>query len=145
MLLEECALVDRNNAPNNLLNVTFDIHYSVHRHCFNTEHLSSPPVFSGVRVSGSLVLCVYFVDRCLSFCTFLFCHCVVCSSSIYGFWLSGVWCLKTLLEVIHRQYTCHTKCTQAHTHSFILFWSNSYTIQNAAPSAPKHSFNTRLK
>ena len=47
LLLEECALVDRNNAPNNLLNVTFDIHYSVHRHCFNTEHLSSPPVFSG--------------------------------------------------------------------------------------------------
>jgi hypothetical protein len=104
LLLEECALVDRNNAPNNLLNVTFDIHYSVHRHCFNTEYLSSPPVFSGVRVSGSLVLYVYFVDHCLSFCTFLFCHCVVCSSSIYGFWLSGVWCLKTLLEVIHRQY-----------------------------------------
>jgi hypothetical protein len=34
----------------------------------------------------SLVLCVYFVDRCLSFCTFSFGHCVVCSSSIYGFW-----------------------------------------------------------
>ena len=28
------------------------------------EHLSSPPVFSGVRVTRSLVLCVYFVDRC---------------------------------------------------------------------------------
>jgi hypothetical protein len=34
----------------------------------------------------SLVLCVYFVDCCLSFCTFSFGHCVVCSSSIYGFW-----------------------------------------------------------
>jgi hypothetical protein len=33
------------------------------------EHLSSPPVFSGVRVTRSLVLCVCFVDRCLSFCT----------------------------------------------------------------------------
>jgi hypothetical protein len=43
--------------------------------------------FSGVRVTRSLVLCVYFVDRCLSFCTFPFGHCVVCSSSIYGFWL----------------------------------------------------------
>jgi hypothetical protein len=32
-----------------------------------------------------LVLCVYFVDRCLSFCLFSFSHCVVCSSSIYGF------------------------------------------------------------
>ena len=45
------------------------------------------PGFSGVRVTRSLVLCVCFVDRCLSFCTFSFCYCVVCSSSIYGFWL----------------------------------------------------------
>ena len=30
-------------------------------------HLSSPPVFSGVRVTRFLVLCVCFVDRCLSF------------------------------------------------------------------------------
>jgi hypothetical protein len=34
------------------------------------EHLSSPPVFSGVRVTRSLVSCVCFVDRCLSFCIF---------------------------------------------------------------------------
>ena len=34
-------------------------------------HLSSPPVFSGVRVTRSLVLYVCFVDHCLSFCTFL--------------------------------------------------------------------------
>jgi hypothetical protein len=34
------------------------------------EHLSSPPVFSGVRVTRFLVLYVCFVDRCLSFCTF---------------------------------------------------------------------------
>jgi hypothetical protein len=51
------------------------------------EHLSSPPVFSGVRVTRSLVLYVCFVDRCLSlkFVLFSFGHCVVCSSSIYGF------------------------------------------------------------
>ena len=36
------------------------------------EHLSSPPVFSGVRVTRSLVLYVCFVDRCFSFCTFFF-------------------------------------------------------------------------
>jgi hypothetical protein len=30
----------------------------------------SPPVFSGVHVTRSLVLYVCFVDRCLSFCTF---------------------------------------------------------------------------
>jgi hypothetical protein len=43
------------------------------------EHLSSPPVFSGVRVTRSLVVPVSIVDRCLSFCTFSFGHCVVCS------------------------------------------------------------------
>ena len=43
-------------------------------------------LFSGVRVTRSLVLWVCFIDRCLSFCTFLG-HCVVCSSSIYRFWL----------------------------------------------------------
>ena len=46
------------------------------------EHLSSPPAFSGLRDTRSLV--VYVVDRCLSFCAFSFGHCVVCSSSIYG-------------------------------------------------------------
>ena len=40
------------------------------------QYPSPPPVFSGVRVTRSVVLCVCFVDRCLSFCTFfwpLFC------------------------------------------------------------------------
>ena len=36
-----------------------------------------------------------FVDRCLSCCPFSFGHCVVCSSSIYGFWLP-LWYLQTL-------------------------------------------------
>ena len=40
------------------------------------KHLSSPPVLSGVRVTQSLVLYVCFVDRCLSFCTFSFGHCL---------------------------------------------------------------------
>jgi hypothetical protein len=71
------------------------------------EHLSVPLVFSGVHVTRSLVLCVCFVDRCLSFCTFSFSHCVFCSS-IYGFW-SPLWCLQTLL--IHTLYDnfCITK------------------------------------
>ena len=34
------------------------------------EHLSSLPVFSRVRVTRSLVLCICFVDRCLSFSNF---------------------------------------------------------------------------
>jgi len=36
------------------------------------EHLISHPIFSGVRVTRSLVLCVCLVDRCLSFCPFFF-------------------------------------------------------------------------
>ena len=51
------------------------------------ERLSSLPVFSGVRVTRSLVLC-----------TFSFCHWVVCSSSIYRFWLP-LWYLKLFLAV----------------------------------------------
>ena len=61
------------------------------------EHLSSPPVSDEVRVTGFLVLCVCFVDRCSSFCTFSFGHCVVCFSSIYGFWLP-LWYLQILLR-----------------------------------------------
>ena len=60
------------------------------------EHLCSSPVFCGVRITRSLVLCVCFVYRCLSFWTFSFGHAVVCSSSIYGFWLP-FWYLQTLL------------------------------------------------
>ena len=41
--------------------------------------------FSGVPVTRSLILYVCFVDRCVFFCAFSFGHCVVCSSSIYGF------------------------------------------------------------
>jgi hypothetical protein len=51
-----------------------------------------------VYVTRSLVLYVCFVDRCLSFCTFSFGHCVVCSFSIYGFWLP-LWYLQTLLTL----------------------------------------------
>ena len=61
------------------------------------EHLSSPPVFSGVRVNRSLILYICFVDRCLSFSTFSFVHCAICSFSIYGFWLL-LWYLQTLLR-----------------------------------------------
>jgi hypothetical protein len=53
--------------------------------------------FSGIRVTRSLVLCVCFIDRCLSFCTLSFDHCVVCSSSIYVFWLH-LWYLQTTLK-----------------------------------------------
>ena len=47
----------------------------------NNLYLSSHPVFSGVRVPRSLVLCV--VDHCLFFCPSSFDHCVCFST--YGF------------------------------------------------------------
>ena len=53
--------------------------------------------FSRVRVTRSLALCVCFVDRCLSFCSFSFGHCVVCPSYIYKLWLP-LWYIQTLLE-----------------------------------------------
>jgi len=55
------------------------------------------PVFSGVRATRSLVLYVCFVGLCLSFCTFSFSNCIVCSSSIHGFWLPLLY-LQTLLR-----------------------------------------------
>ena len=48
-----------------------------------------------IHVARPLVLYVCFVDCCLSFWTFSFGHCVVCSS-IYGFWLP-LWNLQALL------------------------------------------------
>jgi hypothetical protein len=49
------------------------------------EHLSSSPVFSGVRVTRSLALYVYVVDRCLSFCTFSFVLSVLLQSTFSPF------------------------------------------------------------
>ena len=46
------------------------------------ELLSSPRGFSEIRVARSLIFCVMFVDRCLSFCPFSFDDGIVCPSSI---------------------------------------------------------------
>ena len=67
------------------------------------EHLSSSTVFSGVRVTRYSVVCVCFVDRCLSFCTFFFGHYVVCSSSIYGFWLPPLVSLNSFSTKTRKQ------------------------------------------
>jgi hypothetical protein len=53
---------------------------------------------SGVRVIRSLVFYVCFVYNYLSFSTFPFGHCVVCSFSIYGFRLP-LWYLQTLRDL----------------------------------------------
>ena len=86
------------------------------------EHLRSPPFFSEVRVTRSLVLCVCFGDRCLSFCTFSFGHCVVCSSLIYGFWLP-LWYLQTFLT---KTYVSTTPQNIVKCHN--IYWPSSEQI-----------------
>ena len=96
------------------------------------EHLNSPHVFNGFRVARSLVLYVCFVDCCLSFCTFPFGHCVVCSSSIYGFWLS-LWYLQTLQCIKPGQwaiiYLCAMGIDFVSFYDFdIWFWNYSDSV-----------------
>jgi hypothetical protein len=92
------------------------------------EHLRSPPIFNGVRVTRYLASYVCCVDHCLSFCTFSFGHCVFCSSSIYWFWLP-LWYLKTLLIKILPQssleFSCYSIClsyTMLHWRYFVYLW-----------------------
>ena len=60
------------------------------------EHPSSPPIFSWVRVSRSLVLWVF----CrLLFVLFSFGHCALCFSSTYGFWLPPFGIFKLFLII----------------------------------------------
>ena len=56
------------------------------------EHLSSPPAFSGVRVTRSLDSYVCFVYRCLSFCNFFT---IVLSVLRYT---DSDWYLQTLID-----------------------------------------------
>ena len=65
-----------------ILNMNATVPLAEQELLIHVEHMCSPSVFSGVRVTRSLVLCVCFVDRCLSLCPFSFSHCVVCSSLI---------------------------------------------------------------
>ena len=83
------------------------------KHSLPPEHLSSPPVFSGVPVTRSLVLYVCFVYRCLSFSTFSFGYCVVFSSSIYGFWLPLIF--KPFL------YKCYLNFQSVSWYAYILW------------------------
>ena len=55
---------------------------------YNTsDNVSVITIVNQLNKRGALVLCVCFVDRYLSFRPFSFGHCIVCSFSIYGFWL----------------------------------------------------------
>ena len=88
------------------------------------DHLSSPTVFSEVRVTRSLVYkCVRFVDCCLSCCPFSFGYCVVCTSSIYGFWLPPFGILKPLFVLLQQSY--YKKSLKIYILFRLLFLRNS--------------------
>jgi hypothetical protein len=79
----------------------------------NTKNTKVPAhYYVGCRNTLVIISSIFcFVDCCLSFSTFSFGHCVVCSSSIYGFWLP-LWYLQSSLQIIKWQYkTYHTVCT----------------------------------
>ena len=65
---------------------------------FTATFVSLAPEFTSGLEWGSCYSIFSFICM-LSFCTFSFGHCVVCSSSIYGFWLP-LWYLQTLLTTI---------------------------------------------
>ena len=83
----------------------------------------SPLVFCGVRVTRFLVLCVCFVDRCLSFCPFFFWP--LCCLSFFELWilifplvsLSSSYCclvqvivVKMFLFIFFRHFVFHHDC-----------------------------------
>jgi hypothetical protein len=85
---------------------------------------SLPRVFSGVRVTRSLVVCVFFVDCCLSFCTF-FCWLLCC---LFFF---DIQILITPLVIILYYY---------HLLPFVLqdadWWNiNAYNLNKVMPNA----------
>ena len=75
-----------------------------------TPSPSSLPVFNGVRVTRYLVLCVFVLDRCLSFVLFLlaivlsvllsFGHCVVCPSVFWPLCCLSFCLLAIVLSVL---------------------------------------------
>ena len=80
----DVSLIQKEHAVNALLRLVNDNPGNDIKYIRNThpEHLSSHSVFCGVLVSQFVVLCVCFVEHCLSFCPFSVGYCVVCPSWI---------------------------------------------------------------
>jgi hypothetical protein len=82
------------------------------------EHLSSPLVCSGVRVTRYLVLYVCFGDLCLSFCTFFFWQ--LCCLFFFDIWflITSLWNIQTLLDTslwtTSLRYLFLSLCTKFH-------------------------------
>jgi hypothetical protein len=81
-----------------------------------------------LRVTRCLALYVCFVDRCLYFCVFSLGHCVVNSSSIYGFWLPPFGIFKLFLDIYIFIILAHNKQGYVQVlQTFLLhYWHQSY-------------------
>jgi hypothetical protein len=91
------------------------------------EHLSSPLVFSWVRVTRSLALCICFVDRCLSFCTFSFGHCVLLRYTdcdypfgIFNFFLQNIY--------LHIYFILSASLQHTYLHMYFILSANVHHI-----------------
>jgi hypothetical protein len=78
------------------------------------EHFSSIPGFSGFALLNFLSSVYCIVDHCLFLCPFSFCHCIVCPSLIYGFWLH-LWYLLAIVLSVPLWFT-------ASDYTFGIFW-----------------------
>jgi hypothetical protein len=103
------------------------------------EHPSSFPVFGGVHVTRSLVLCTCFVDRCLSFCPFV----AIVLSVFLGFTVSdypyGIFKLflpsdaplfsQSNFKSSLRRFCWHKSCSSNAT--LFLDWNRNYKTSTA--------------
>ena len=71
---------------------------------FLMAKLKSSSVFSGIRVTRSLVLCVYLLYRCLSFCPFLLA--IVLSVLLFTDFDYPLWHLQTLFQLDESRSVC---------------------------------------
>jgi hypothetical protein len=98
-----------------------------------SEHMSSLPGFSGARVNRYLVLCVCFVDRCLSLCLFSFGHCVVIHRftdsdnpvGIFKRFVSSPHFIKVLVPVQENEVSCICMSILPLSDNFLLNFDSS--------------------
>ena len=82
------------------------------------EHLGSPPVFSGVRVARSFVLCVIFCRLLFVLCPFSFGHCIFCHSNFSHLVSLGFVLLCTITSLQSIRYICHKDQCNVYVHAF---------------------------
>ena len=103
--------------------------------------------FSGVRVVQSLVFCVMFYISFFVLLFFFLCHCVVCSSSIYGLWLPPFGIFTLFLQQNIKYYSrsiVHTYLYPPYLgiFSYVLMWMLClvYLLYNIYKNKEKISF-----